>query len=392
MGPLTAGIMAGGSLLAGLMQSRSVSQSNRKDREFSKLMYRKQLRDSLAQYARERQHGREDYVWQTNLDRKNAWSDYTKSALYDQGIRRQDLNYEIQAQHEASKALTQDQFQWMVEGAQKAGINPLTAMGVGPVQSGSAMASGNAALSTPGAALSQPGAYMPTFQYNSSAPEPGIGGALGDAVQTFAGLYEDPITREGRQLQNDLTQKRIQSLNNEALRFGQSVPQMRSTESETRGAGGQAGGQPLSPRTNILGGPINPSSFDPEDATISSGRYAGRQIRRGNDGTLYMSTPATPRENLEASHDELTSNIQGFYEWVSQGYNRTMYDFDKGDWVILPTKFEESRNEFSKQYWQRWSEIAEDMERDYPRSTRNPHYDELSYTRRKKRPGSLGGT
>jgi len=102
-------------------------------------------------------------------------------------------------------------YKWIVEGAQRAGFNPLTALRAG----GGQMTQG---LQTP---LST-GAV--------------IGNALNAGIQTGLNTWAnrpDPIEQESRVLDNELKKQRLKQIQNEEARFGQ-VPAVRTTSSQTR--------------------------------------------------------------------------------------------------------------------------------------------------------------
>lgn len=110
---------------------------------------------------------------------------------------------------------TENQFRWLVEGAQKAGFNPLTVLGAG------------GARTSPGPAISTPLGQQPGaagFRRENSIGK--IATAAGAIVDAF-----DPIERESRRLENELAQARLNQINSEQTRLGQGVPQVRRTES-----------------------------------------------------------------------------------------------------------------------------------------------------------------
>ena len=111
----------------------------------------------------------------------------------------------------------EDQFEWLVEGAQKAGYNPLTVLGRQGTFSGGYGAGA-------GGASAMPEAANPLT----------TGQIFANAAKTYAENIPvvDPIEQETRRLNNELTQARINQINSEQLRLGQSVPQVRRTASQ----------------------------------------------------------------------------------------------------------------------------------------------------------------
>jgi hypothetical protein len=246
LAPILAGaapeIVAGGAtLLGGLMSNRSASQTNRKDRQFSKEMYYRQLRDARRQYALQRGHSLQDYQTQ----RRDAIADYDRARGHQRADYAWQQNYDQSKYRERAwfdrdmaRRNARDSYQWMVEGAQKAGLNPLTVMGVPPVSNatGASQMGGGSGLGTSQPAyggISATSGSNPDFQmHRSSVTEGNLGEIIADAVKAYAAGIEDPIERESRERQNELTEARIKQINNEILRTGQQtgVPSMRSTE------------------------------------------------------------------------------------------------------------------------------------------------------------------
>lgn len=107
-----------------------------------------------------------------------------------------------------------NQFGWLVEGAQKAGFNPLTALGQASTHGGGAAPAGQTPLT-------------------NHVPDPvNKGAVIGDAVGKMIGSM-DPIEQERRVLENELMEKRIAQIDNEEKRLGQ-VPELRQTAGEVR--------------------------------------------------------------------------------------------------------------------------------------------------------------
>lgn len=112
-----------------------------------------------------------------------------------------------------------DQFKWLVEGAEKAGYNPLTVLGNQSYNAATPVASPLAQ------GIDAPEGWGPKV---SRAAEAGFA-AYRDAQDRL-----DPIEQERRRLENDLTEARIEHLRNEQLRAGQ-VQSVRSSAENIRG-------------------------------------------------------------------------------------------------------------------------------------------------------------
>jgi len=103
----------------------------------------------------------------------------------------------LQDQFDLTKQLELNKYGWLVEGAQNAGFNPLTALGMtgGPQLQGS------------------PAAISPIA----------VQSYVGEALSTAAGNYqgpEDPIEKEGRVLDNKLKMAKLAQMTSEVNRLG----------------------------------------------------------------------------------------------------------------------------------------------------------------------------
>lgn len=111
-----------------------------------------------------------------------------------------------------------NQFGWLVEGAQKAGFNPLTALGTASTHGGGSAGGGMTPLA-------------------AHVPSPvDMGQAIGDLGSFMSSL--DPIERERRELENELARRRIEQIDSEQTRLGQ-MPEVRRTASEVQGGDSQ---------------------------------------------------------------------------------------------------------------------------------------------------------
>lgn len=160
----------------------------------------------------------------TNYDLWNRQM-HQNQRVFDKTTRRRNLEDRKIAFNQDRAQMRQmyrNQFQWLVDGAQAAGYNPLTVLG--------------RASTFQGPALGQPG--IPPL---ASSPTPTTreksGGRIGDALAGVGAAISsmDPIHRESLRLQNELTEARINQINSEQLRLGQSVPQVQRTSSQVVG-------------------------------------------------------------------------------------------------------------------------------------------------------------
>jgi len=115
---------------------------------------------------------------------------------------------------ESQQKLARDLPKYIVAGALKAGFNPLTVLGATGGQVGSA---------------------------TQATPIVGTNNFIQDALTTAADAYVryDPIAEETRRLQNEIAQEELSQIRNEALRFGNQVRGVRTTQSpiDTNGQG-----------------------------------------------------------------------------------------------------------------------------------------------------------
>lgn len=123
---------------------------------------------------------------------------------------------QLDDQYNHQQRLETNRYQWLVDGAKKAGFNPLTALKA----TGGVMAPQNP--------VQQP---LTTGQ------------AIGDAITTGVQNYmtHDPVAEERAQLENDLLKRQIQTLDNENQRFGVSPVRRTSSPVDTES-------QPLAPQ------------------------------------------------------------------------------------------------------------------------------------------------
>ena len=141
----------------------------------------------------------------------------------------------------------------MVEGAQKAGFNPLTVLGATGGQSG----------------FSPQGTMSPLSTHQSiSSPQGEQRDLLGDfarGVGAAIGEYGDPIAAETRRLNNELTKAQTDTLRHQIAREQSAVPAVQSSQSpsESRSGGplasdwGTADPGGLGDAARIKGGPLN---------------------------------------------------------------------------------------------------------------------------------------
>lgn len=122
---------------------------------------------------------------------------------------RQQLQMQKRSQRISSRQQRDDtkrQFRWIRKGAEAAGFNPLTALGVG-----------TAASQSVGAPLATVTGGSPT----------------GAALESFANIMSnyDPIATETARLQNQLARQQLNNAKEKTERLGGGVPQVRSTQS-----------------------------------------------------------------------------------------------------------------------------------------------------------------
>lgn len=185
-------IKAGASLVGGYADNRAAS---------SQAQYQNYLNEE--QYERSRSDTLSDY----NMQRDDAWTDHRRTAKFDR-------NQNKIAQRE----LDQNQAKWIRQGALKAGFNPLTLLGKGGTAAG-----------VSGSPLGTPLANVTPAQPLAPPSANGLGNAA-RAVADGVSQWVDPVIRESQVLENELTQARIDQIQNEQTRLGQ-VPQVRTTAS-----------------------------------------------------------------------------------------------------------------------------------------------------------------
>lgn len=165
-------------------------------------------------------------LWSDRQNRKsvNSTNAANQRQWYEQMEATQGYNERDYERHSRWRAVEKDQdnrqmqhqfenqFGWLVEGAQKAGFNPLTVLGQGQTFSG-------------GGGMSGPGSYPLGPQNEAPRYDANISPEL-----VAIGEYMDPIERANRRLENELLEARIKQINNEETRLGQ-MPQVRRTSS-----------------------------------------------------------------------------------------------------------------------------------------------------------------
>lgn len=141
---------------------------------------------------------------------------------------RKDIRMQYRQGHAAQERMEKERFNWMVEGAQKAGFNPLTVLG--------ATGGGQGAVPSVTPVLSA------TPQEGTSTGE-----VVGNAIIAGANAY-DPIGDETRRLENEIRKQTITSLKGQNERFGASVPTVRETASPVVEGGPAIGTAKLRPQ------------------------------------------------------------------------------------------------------------------------------------------------
>lgn len=151
--------------------------------------------------------------WQGLENQYQSWlQQYNYAQEHDYYQRQRYMDQDIWQQQRS----TQEQFKWLVDGAQRAGFNPLTVLGAGGARSANA---------TP--AISSP--LAGGMDGSGFTRESGVGRAIG-AAAAIADAF-DPIERESRRLENELAKARLDQINSEQTRLGIGVPKVRTTSS-----------------------------------------------------------------------------------------------------------------------------------------------------------------
>lgn len=210
-------------------------------------------------------------------------------------------------QRENQHLYEQERYKHTVQGALKAGLNPLTVIRGGGV-SGS-----------------------PQFNVNSPL------GLRDYASEAFSGLGEalqkdDPIEKESRMLDLELKRRQLATDIGEARRFGQPVregaPQPLSPK---LGAPSYNTGQPTPegqyPAGSTVSGlpVVDAASIHPEDARVMSGPNAGRYLIRTMHGWFYTPKNFQPNEYREAVRGNMPLDFL-------QGLGNINRAFSDNDW------------------------------------------------------------
>lgn len=195
---------------------------------------------------------------------------------------------QLEEQFEFAKRTELEKYKWIVEGAQAAGFNPLTALRAG----GGRVQGPSIAPTTP-------------LTWRDYARE---------AVSLAAQEY-DPIEAESRRLDNELKRTELDRRRSELVRTGEGVttaaPRYRQpsqqyvrTNKPERIGVGPSGLFPV----------VDPMSMRPEDMQIKDGRYKGRYVIQLAPGEYYMLAQRTPLEVIEGLLGGLVAEGYGAVE------------------------------------------------------------------------------
>lgn len=185
-------------LLGAALGGIGAASRQRKQNKEAQRAYDQTRRDTVADYYRQRADAQADF-WMQHRASKNM------------------LDYQLGANRTDAQLREENRYEWLVEGAQRAGFNPLTALGATGAQlSGGGQAS-MAALS-------------PVTLATTPAPVLGAGPTTLETLGSAIAQLEDPIDKEARRLRNELTFQQIQTEKNNRARLGQ-LPVMRRTAS-----------------------------------------------------------------------------------------------------------------------------------------------------------------
>ena len=230
-----------------------------------------------------------EYVGPSNEDyrRANRW-------------RERDLRQDEKFRKRAHR----NDMRYLVQGAQKAGFNPLTVLGATGGQSGFQSIGGS---SPTGAVVQQP-----------LSPGAAAARAAGEAVLNY-----DPIAEERARLENELLEQRLATAQQKDARLGAGVPSVQKTSSPTRQTPflpNETNAFTINPLDTVFP-VVDPSSSRIEDARITHGPYQGRYVMRNTEGKPFISpanfTPAAMREELGGG---LSSEVFTTSELLGRGW------------------------------------------------------------------------
>lgn len=190
--------------------------------------------------------------------------------------------------------LETERYKWLVKGAQKAGFNPLTVLGVAGQTAG----------------MGQPTSTTNPLSFGSV-----VGKAIASAGQTFANNY-DPVSAEGQRLDNELRKRQIVAFDNERNQQG-ATPQDKGLEAKI-----DQRFDNLDPAVQSGLGTVDLGSLDANDMRIDAGPLKNQYVVRNPMSpteTYVLPKTFTPQEGIEGIAGDVGGEAYSFLQAINAG-------------------------------------------------------------------------